>query len=147
MQHYQGSDDEVLALKTFVKLMRAAETVTVRVHAGLAKTRLTTSQFGVLEALYHLGPLCQKDIAGKILKSTGNITMVIDNLEKRGLAVRKSKEMDRRSYLVELTEKGQAFIDELFPAHAQRITHVMSVLKREELAELGRLLRKFRSAG
>ena len=54
----------------------------------MAAFDLTISQFGVLEALYHKGPLCQRDIAAKILKSTGNITMVIDNLEKRELVRR-----------------------------------------------------------
>jgi MarR family 2-MHQ and catechol resistance regulon transcriptional repressor len=52
------------------------------VHRVLAEPKLTISQFGVLEALYHKGPLCQRDIASKILKSTGNITLVIVNLEK-----------------------------------------------------------------
>src|SRR5512137_147164 len=84
------------ALNTFTKLMRAAESVTSRVHRVLAAPKLTISQFGVLEALYHKGPLCQKDIAAKILKSTGNITLVIDNLEKNGLVRRERDSEDRR---------------------------------------------------
>jgi MarR family 2-MHQ and catechol resistance regulon transcriptional repressor len=69
-----------LALNTYTKLMRAAETVTGRVGRTMTAAGLTISQFGVLEALHHKGPLCQRDIAAKILKSTGNITLVIDNL-------------------------------------------------------------------
>ena len=147
MEEHRRLDDDVLALKTFVKLVRAAETVSTRVHGDLLRAGLTTSQFGVLEALFHLGPQCQKDIAEKILRSTGNITMVIDNLEKRGLVLRRRKEGDRRSYMVELTEKGKALIAELFPAHARRISQVMSVLGREELEQLGTILRKFRFTG
>jgi MarR family 2-MHQ and catechol resistance regulon transcriptional repressor len=86
--HYKGTKDEVRALGTFVKLVRAAESVTARIHRHLIDTGLSVSQFGVLEALFHVGPLSQAEIAKKILRSTGNITMVIDNLEKRDLVKR-----------------------------------------------------------
>jgi MarR family 2-MHQ and catechol resistance regulon transcriptional repressor len=81
-RRYRGSQKETRALKTYVKLMRAAESVTARTHRHLASTGLTVSQFAVLEALYQLGPLSQREIGQKILRSSGNITMVIDNLEK-----------------------------------------------------------------
>ncbi|NUO15561.1 MAG: MarR family transcriptional regulator, partial [Planctomycetaceae bacterium] len=84
--HYQGSESEVRALNVYIKLMRASESVTARLSAFLQSTEgLTVSQFGILEALYHLGPLNQSQIGEKMLKSGGNITTVIDNLEKRGL--------------------------------------------------------------
>ena len=67
---------------------------------------LTISQFGVLEALHHKGPLCQRDIAVKILKSTGNITLVIDNLEKQGLVTRERTSEDRRYLTIRLTGQG-----------------------------------------
>ncbi len=82
---YQGNRQETRALSTYVKLMRAAESITARIHRHLASVGLTLSQFAVLEALYHLGPLYQREIGQKLLKSSGNITMVIDNLEKRRL--------------------------------------------------------------
>ena len=86
---YRGNKAEIRALKTYVKLMRAAESVTARTHRHLSSTGLTISQFAVLEALYQLGSLSQREIGQKILRSSGNITMVIDNLEKNGLARRK----------------------------------------------------------
>ena len=67
---------------------------------------LTESQFGTLEALYHLGPLCQGEIGQKILKSSGNMTMVVDNLEKRGLVQRQRSQQDRRQIEVSLTRPG-----------------------------------------
>ena len=65
---YDGTDEEVNALNTFIKLVRAAESVSVRINSSLPKNGLTESQFGVLEALYHLGPLCQRDLGSKLLK-------------------------------------------------------------------------------
>ena len=82
------TDSEKKALNAYTKLMRAAESVTGRTSRIMAASNLTISQFGILEVLFHKGSLCQRDIATKILKSTGNITMVIDNLEKRFLVRR-----------------------------------------------------------
>jgi MarR family 2-MHQ and catechol resistance regulon transcriptional repressor len=122
--------------------MRATESVSVSVHQEISKEGLTLSQFGVLDALYHLGPLCQKDIAAKILKSTGNITMVVDNLEKRELVLRRRKSDDRRFYLVELTSAGRRLMDRVFPPHVNRIKERLGVLDDQELKLLGSLLRK-----
>ena len=144
MTEYQINTGEAIALKTFTKLIRAAETVTVEAHRLLPESDLTISQFGVLEALFHLGPLCQKEIAGKILKSTGNITQVIDNLEKRNLVMRKRNQEDRRYYAIHLTEEGRSFIAALFPKHAKRIAAAMSCLTQEEQQQLGNLCRKFK---
>lgn len=133
---------ERLALATYVKLMRAADSVTARTHRHLAGAGLTSTQFGVLEALYHLGPLCQRDIGRKILKSSGNITTVVDNLEKRDLVLRQPSREDRRFVAVHLTEKGQHLIEDLFPRHAAGIAEELGALSTEEQTELGRLLRK-----
>lgn len=139
---YRGGRNEVRALNTYVKLMRAAESVSLRTHGHLAEAGLTISQFGVLEALHHLGPLRQTDIAKKILKSSGNITMVIDNLEKRDLVKRENDPGDRRSYAVRLTAAGKKLIGEIFPRHAERIVQGMSILSSAEQEKLGSLCRK-----
>jgi len=144
MANYQINTAEATALKAFTKLIRAAETVTAEAHCLLPESGLTISQFGVLEALLHLGPLCQKEIAGKILKSTGNITQVIDNLEKRNLVTRKQNPDDRRYYAIHLTEEGRRFIAAVFPVHAKRIAAAMSCLSLEEQQQLGKLCRKFK---
>lgn len=133
-------------LKTYTKLVRAADAVTLRMHRHLARTALTHSQFAVLEALYHLGPLCQRDIGRKILKSSGNMTTVIDNLEKRGLAVRRKDPNDRRFMTVSLTVEGRRLIQALFPRHAEIAEAVFSPLTDDELETLGSLLKKLGKA-
>ncbi len=130
------------ALSTYVKLMRAAESMTVRAHQHLSSAGLTISQFGVLEALHHLGPLSQKDIGQKILRSSGNITMVIDNLEKRGLVRRKRDRQDRRFFIVHLTKEGNKLIRKIFPPHAAVISNELSVLTAAEQKTLGALCKK-----
>ena len=130
------------ALATYVKLARAADTVTACAHAHLGGHNLTISQFGVLEALLHKGPLCQRALAQKLLKSGGNMTTVVDNLEKRGLVRRQRGEADRRFSTVHLTDEGRELIERIFPAHAQGIAELFSVLTPEEQTQLGNLCRK-----
>jgi MarR family transcriptional regulator, 2-MHQ and catechol-resistance regulon repressor len=104
--HYKGSEDEVLTLNAFIKLMRASESINNRLNRHLSENDLTVSQFGTLEVLLHLGPLNQRSIGEKLLKSGGNITMVIDNLEKNELVERKPDPNDRRAVMIHLTKKG-----------------------------------------
>jgi len=139
---FRGNNKEVRALSTYVKLMRAAESITSRVHKHLSSVGLTVSQFGVLEAIYHLGPLSQKDLGRKILRSSGNITMVIDNLEKRRLVRRERDASDRRMFIVHLTEDGRKLIDRIFPPHAALITSELSVLNATDQKILGDLCKK-----
>lgn len=140
--HYKGSPDEIATLNAFIKLTRANNTLHQQLSRSLAEYNLTESQFAVLEALYYLGPLNQRSIGEKILKSGGNITMVIVNLEKQGW-VDKSKDLkDKRSYTVRLTVEGERLIKEVFPGHLQRISELFSCLDHTELKELSELCKK-----
>lgn len=134
-------------LNTYTKLMRAAESVTSRVHRVLSAPKLTISQFGVLEALYHKGPLCQKDIAAKILKSTGNITLVIDNLEKIDLVRRERDSEDRRFITIHLTESGTKLIARVFADVEAAIVTEMGSLTESEQETLGKLSKKLGMKG
>ena len=135
------------ALNTYTKLMRAAESVTSRVHRVLAAPKLTISQFGVLEALYHKGPLCQRDIAAKILKSTGNITLVINNLEKQNFVRRVRDGEDRRYYSINLTETGTVLIAKVFADVEAAIVMEMTSINVDEQELLGKLCKKLGMKG
>lgn len=131
-----------LGLSCYVKLMRAAESATSRIHRHLQGTGLSVTQFGVLEALYHLGPLCQRDLGQKLLKSSGNMTLVIENLEKAGLVKRRRDPADRRFLVVELSSAGQKLLEEVFPRHVAAVVAEFAALDPAEQRELGRLCRK-----
>lgn len=141
MIHTTLDISQKLALNTFIKLQRCANLVVSDVHAHM-QNKLTVSQFGILEALYHLGPMCQKELAAKILKSAGNLTTVINNLEKDQLVSREILPCDKRSYQVSLTEKGKHLIGSLFPEHAEIIRTRLSALTENEQRQLGDLLKK-----
>lgn len=133
---------ERLALSTYVKLMRAANSARGYAARSLRDTNLTLTQFAVLEALYHLGPLSLSDIARKVLTTGGNLTMVVGNLEKLGLARRQSCPEDKRVLIVVLTAKGKTLLRDVFPKHATAIVEFLTILSPEEQEHLGDLCRK-----
>ena len=138
---HRGTNEEINALNAFIKLQRASESVATRVHSVLPEG-LTITQFGVLEALHHIGPLCQGELAEKLLRSGGNLTLVVDNLEKAGYVLRERDPADRRFVVVKLTDKGQAFISDIFPKILANVTREMAALSSTELLDLGRLCKK-----
>ena len=140
--HYRGTPEEIRALDTWIKLTRAMDSFGARLAGHGTCSDVTVSQFGVLEALHHLGPLRQGEISVKLLRSGGNTTLVVDNLEARGLVQRTREANDRRVVTVSLTEAGEALIAELFPQHVCAIVEEMSVLTADEQETLGRLCRK-----
>jgi len=140
--HYRGSTEERAALDAYIKLMRAAESVTARLEPLMRAADLTVGQFGALEALFHLGPLCQRDLGRKLLRSGGNTTVVVGNLARRGLVRRTRRPDDRRFITVRLTDKGRRLIGGMFPSHAQHVVREMRALSPADQAELGRLCRR-----
>jgi MarR family 2-MHQ and catechol resistance regulon transcriptional repressor len=139
--HYQGPPNEIAALDAYIKLMRATESVTSRVNETLP-VGLTVTQFGVLEALFHLGPLCPSQLADKLLKSSANLTLVIANLEKAGLIHRARQPDDLRFITITLTPRGRRLITGLFPQVASRIALEFSVLSDSEKSQLCQLAKK-----
>lgn len=140
--HYRGTVEEERGLSAFINFMRAADSVVARLDAQIEMGGLTHGQFAVLEALLHLGPLNQRDLARKLLRSGGNVTVVIDNLEKRGWVRRERQKQDRRMVIVSLTSAGRRLIARIFPRHAAAITAEMSRLSPDEQETLRALCRK-----
>lgn len=139
--HHRGNDAERRALDAYIKLMRAADSVTAAVQPALAEAGLTLGQFGVLETLMHLGPLPQHELASKLLRSSGNTSVVLANLERAGLVQRRRRNEDRRVQVVSLTPRGQQLIGEIFPRHAASLTRRMAALAPQEQEALGALCR------
>ena len=140
--HHQGPPAEARALDAYVKLMRAALSIQAPLERELEAAGLSENQFGTLEVLYHLGPLHQTAIGEKLLTCGGNVTMVVDNLEKRALVRRERGTEDRRRITVHLTPAGRALVARAFPPHARRITAALGVLTASEQKTLGALCKK-----
>jgi MarR family 2-MHQ and catechol resistance regulon transcriptional repressor len=130
------------ALDTFIKLTRCTNTVMMRLAERSTIGNLTYSQFAVLEALYHLGPMTAGEVSQKILKSGSNLTTVIDNLERDGLVRRERDVNDRRVIHIHLTEAGSSKLEAVLPGHVAALVEEFSILSAREQETLGELCKK-----
>jgi MarR family 2-MHQ and catechol resistance regulon transcriptional repressor len=145
--HFKGSEEQVRALNAFINLVRGSDSLMRRLAAQLEPLGLTPGQFGVLEALYHLGPMCQKTLGEKLLRSGGNITLVVDNLSKHGWVRRERQADDRRMVQIHLTPRGRTLITRAFPKHVEAVMKEMSALEPREQEALRRICRKLGKGG
>jgi MarR family 2-MHQ and catechol resistance regulon transcriptional repressor len=140
--HFKGCKQTERALSAYINLIRASDSLVSKASAQLEESGMTLGQFAVLEALHHLGPMCQHTLAKKLLRSGGNITLVVDNLEKRGWVRRERQKDDRRTVQIHMTPKGARLIAKVFPEHAAAITKIMNELTEGEQEELRRIAGK-----
>lgn len=136
------SEDRERSLRLWIALARCYSTYSKAISCKITEYGLTAPQFGVLEALYHLGPLPLGELAGKLLVTGGNVTYVMDRLEQQKLVRRERSPDDRRVVQAKLTARGSALIAEVFPGHAEFIERLSGNLETEEQEEFRRLLKK-----
>jgi MarR family 2-MHQ and catechol resistance regulon transcriptional repressor len=140
--HYKGGAAEVRALDALIKLVRCTSSLQARLEAGLREEGFTPTQFGVLEALLHLGPLEPCELGPKLLTSRPNVVLLVDQLEERGLVRRMPVAGDRRRVRIELTPAGSRAIQRAFPKHVRRAVDELSTLSPAEQEQLGRLCKR-----
>ena len=136
------SDEEENALRLWIALARCYVTFSRAVACKVAEYDLTAPQFGVLEALYHLGPLSLGELAEKLLVTGGNVTYVMDRLEAQDLVARERSGDDRRVVRAHLTTKGRATIEGVFPGHVDFVSGLVDSLDKDDQDQLRDLLKK-----
>ena len=123
-------------------LWKASKTVEARARRSVEAMGFGLSDFGVLEALLHKGPLPVNSLGKKVLLTSGSMTAAIDRLEKCGLVERGSDTTDRRARIVHLTANGKDLIRKLFGEHERDMERAFSHLNERERKSLAALLRK-----
>ena len=136
------SEEADSGLRLWVALARSYLTFVRVVSPRVENYGLTIPQFGVLETLYHLGPLSLGELAEKLLVTGGNVTFVMNRLEEQGLVYRDRSDEDRRVILARLTPRGRDLIQGVFPEHAVHVGKLVSHLTLEEQKQLRELLKK-----
>lgn len=136
------TDDQELALRLWIALARCYSTYSRAVALKIQEYGLTTPQFGILEALHHLGPLSLGELADKLLVTGGNVTYVMDRLEEMGLVYRDRSSDDRRVIQAKLSPEGRSLIADVFQGHAEYVEQLSGNLNRAEQETLRALLKK-----
>jgi MarR family 2-MHQ and catechol resistance regulon transcriptional repressor len=121
---------------------RAMRAVSDPLRRELQAWDLSPTEFGVLEALYHKGPLPLGELAQRILITGASTTYTVKGLEARGLMRRRPCTEDQRVVFGELTGAGRALLDEVFPAHAESMRRLMAGLSTAEKLDAVDLLRR-----
>jgi MarR family transcriptional regulator, 2-MHQ and catechol-resistance regulon repressor len=130
------------ALKLWVILSRAYRAIEERATRDVAQHGLTLAEFGVLEALYHKGPMLLGEVQRSLLVSSGGVTYLVDRLERRGLVRRDECAEDRRARYAVLTPEGEEFVRRIFPAHATEVRKAVAGLTREDQRAATGLLKR-----
>ena len=128
-------------LKVWVTLARAFDAVEHHARASIARFGLGTTEFGVLEVLYHKGRLPVCEVQRRILVESSSTTYVVDKLVKRGLVRRRLSGRDRRVVFLALTPAGRRLIGRIFPPHASAMRRAVAALPARQQAQAVRLLR------
>ena len=129
------------ALNLWVVLARAFDSVERHSRDSIARFEVGTTEFGVLEVLYHKGELPVCDVQRRILVESSSTTYVVDKLVERGLVRRRPSKADRRVVLLALTSAGRQLIERIFPPYANDMRHALAALSPREQTLATRLLR------
>lgn len=133
---------EITSPHLWTVLSKCHHALRLAVECSISGTGLVLSDFMVLEALLHKGPLRISEIQDKILLASGSMTAAVDRVERKGLIVRTTTSEDRRARVLELTETGRKLIRSAFSQHASDLAEIMSALSEAETKQLYRLAKK-----
>jgi len=127
----------------FLVMWKALHAVETYAQHSIAELEMCGSDFSVLEALLHKGPLPINEIGRKVLLTSGSITVAVDRLESKGLVERRASGTDRRAKIVHLTKAGSELITRVYSDHAGDMERLTSAsLTKAERETLIRLLKK-----
>lgn len=126
-------------------LQKAVKSINNKIGKDFREKGITVSQFSVLDVLYTKGEMRVCELIEKALSTSGNITVVIKNMEQKGWLYKKTCPTDKRAFLVGLTNEGKKLFETLLPEHRNEIKNTYSILSSEEKQELIKILKKFKN--
>ena len=135
-----------LALKSLYNIGKANNTISDSTHAYIKTTGLNPTQYAIIDVLGHDGSMKISEIYNKMLIKSGNKTMILDSLEKKGFIRRVFSKNDRREIIIELTSAGQKFFNQYYKAYGEFVEKTLSVLSQAEQKELLVLLGKINTS-
>ena len=134
--------DAPTPVHAWLVMMKAMQAITRYALANLEETGLGLSDFAVLEALLHKGPLPVNVIGPKVNLTPGSISVAVDRLVAKGLVSRAESSQDRRVRIVALTPRGKSVITPIYRAHVATLEKVFAGLSRDEIRQLEQQLKR-----
>ncbi len=109
---------------------------------SIAQTGLNVSDFSILEALHHKGPMAINTVGEKVLLTSGSMTAAVNRLVAKGLVERVRDNLDGRSFYLHLTKPGLNLIRRAYRRHCENLDKIFECLDEKERRELINLLKK-----
>lgn len=138
--------DKISGTQLWLVLIKSYHSLLGFTEHTLKGSALGESEFRILEALLHKGPMPVNTIGPKVFLTPGSISVAVDRLLKRGLVTRTSSSEDRRVRVVDLTAPGRELIEQVFAAHARQVDRLAEVLSAKERRQIARGLKAFGKA-
>jgi len=134
------------ALRIWLRLLTCTQLIERRVRSGLREEFGTTlPRFDLMAQLErHREGLKMNELSRLLMVTGGNITAIVDQLEKEGQVERLDDSADRRAWLIRLTPAGEKSFTEMARAHEQWVVELLAGLTRKEHDELLKLLAKLK---
>lgn len=132
------------SMAVYISMSKVINTLRRENNKLILKHDLTLGQFAVMEALYSKGRLSTGEVMEKILSTSGNIPVIVKNLEKDGFITREQDESDKRRFILDLTDKGKGLMDEIVPENLKFMDELISLWDDDDKEELIILMNKFR---
>lgn len=126
----------------WVRLNMTFQLVNHEIQKALKQEDITLPQLDILVCLGRTEGLTLGEIGERLLVTGGNITGLVDRLERSGYVYRERNQKDRRIIRAKLTPKGVALHKEILPAFQKRLNKIMNILPSSEQRELNRLLKR-----
>jgi DNA-binding MarR family transcriptional regulator len=135
------------ALRIWLRLLTCTQLIEKRVRAGLREEFATTlPRFDLMAQLErHREGLKMNELSRLLMVTGGNVTAIVDQLEKEGLVERLDEPADRRAFCIRITRSGEKAFAEMARAHEQWVVGLLGGLSRREQEELLKLLAKVKS--
>ena len=142
----KADQGKVSGTQLWLVLIKAYHSLLGFTEHTLKDSGLGESEFRILEALLHKGPMPVNVIGPKVFLTPGSISVAVDRLLKRGLVTRTGSPTDRRVRVVDLTPAGRKLIERVFAAHAAQVDELGQVLSAKERRQIARGLKAFGKA-
>src|SRR6266850_5811147 len=134
--------DAPTPVHAWLVMIKAMQAITRYALTGLEKSGLGDSDFRVLEALLHKGPLPVNVIGPKVNLTPGSISVAVDRLVAKDLVSRVESPTDRRIRIVALTPRGKSVIAPIFKEHVATMEKVFAGVSSAELRQLEQRLKQ-----
>jgi len=142
MTNSPQNEPDLSAIHLWLLLWKASHAVESLSLRSVGHFEMGITDFSILEALLHKGPLTVKQLGEKVLLTSGSMTTAVDRLETRKLVIRRDDATDRRARIIHLTPEGRKLIECAFAQHRDDMETALAEFSKEDRARMLPLLRR-----